>query len=50
VILHSPDAEFDSDYSASGHTSTASEHALRAVPLRTFYSVRSELQPVEQRD
>ncbi len=50
VVLCSLNGEFDSLYSASSRPSIAPEYVLRALLLQAFYSIRSELQLVEQLD
>ena len=42
--------EFDRLYSRIGRPSIPPERLLRALLLQAFYSVRSELQPMEQLD
>ena len=50
AVLVSLNDEFDMLYAASGRPSIAPEYVLRALLLQAFYSVRSELQLVEQLD
>jgi transposase len=49
-VLQWLDPEFDKLYAATGRASIAPEYVLRALLLQAFYSIRSELQLVEQID
>jgi len=49
-VLRSLSGDFDQPYSATGRPSIAPEYLLRALLLRVFYSIRSEILLVEQID